>query len=108
MRLFGAKRPDKLKDRHYVGKANIGEGTSIKYPFADDAVTGKKVLIIDESHTLGKALCTQRGTCCRKTLPKSELRLSRCSIPQSAHRINIGEKLIEWDGQYILETSLRI
>ena len=45
-----------LKIEHYVGTSNRGEGPSIKYLLADDAVTGKKVLIIDDIADTGKSL----------------------------------------------------
>lgn len=45
-----------LKIEHYVGTANAGGGPSIKYPLADNAVAGKRVLIVDDITDTGKSI----------------------------------------------------
>lgn len=45
-----------LKIEHYVGTANAGSGPSIKYPLANNAVQGKKVLIVDDITDTGKSI----------------------------------------------------
>ncbi|MCE8422477.1 MAG: phosphoribosyltransferase [Candidatus Methanoperedens sp.] len=45
-----------LKIEHYVGTANAGSGPSIKYPLSDNAVAGKKVLIVDDITDTGKSI----------------------------------------------------
>lgn len=45
-----------LKIEHYVGTANAGTGPAIRYPLADNAVSGKKVLIVDDITDTGKSI----------------------------------------------------
>ncbi len=45
-----------LKVEHYLGTALAGDGPQIKYPLADNAVEGKKVLIVDDIADTGKSL----------------------------------------------------
>ena len=50
-----------LKIEHYVGTANAGGGPSIKYPLADNAVAGKRVLIVMILQILVKVSRTQKN-----------------------------------------------
>lgn len=45
-----------LKIEHYLGTALAGDEPHIKYPLADNAVAGKKVLIVDDIADTGKSL----------------------------------------------------
>ncbi len=45
-----------LKVEHYIGTALAGNEPTIKYPLADNAVAGKKVLIVDDITDTGKSL----------------------------------------------------
>jgi hypothetical protein len=49
-----------LKIEHYVGTAATGEGPEIRYPLSDNAVNGKKVLIVDDICDTGKSLIHAR------------------------------------------------
>ncbi|MGP8321342.1 MAG: phosphoribosyltransferase [Methanosarcinaceae archaeon] len=45
-----------LKIEHYIGTAITGDEPVIKYPLADTAVNGKKVLIVDDIADTGKSM----------------------------------------------------
>jgi hypoxanthine phosphoribosyltransferase len=45
-----------LKIEHYIGTALTGDEPIIKYPLADKAVEGKKVLIVDDITDTGKSM----------------------------------------------------
>jgi hypothetical protein len=45
-----------LKIEHYLGTALAGDEPLIKYPLADNAVAGKKILIVDDIADTGKSL----------------------------------------------------
>jgi hypothetical protein len=45
-----------LKIEHYLGTALAGDEPQIKYPLADKAVAGKKILIVDDIADTGKSL----------------------------------------------------
>ena len=45
-----------LKIEHYIGTANAGSGPNIKYPITNNAVAGKRVLIVDDITDTGRSI----------------------------------------------------
>ena len=85
-----------LKIEHYVGTANTGEGPSIKYPLADDAVTGKKVLIIDDIADTGKSLVHAKEYVLSQNPAEIKTAALQMLYTSEVTPDYIGENLTEW------------
>ncbi|MDP2217838.1 MAG: phosphoribosyltransferase [Methanolobus sp.] len=85
-----------LKIEHYIGTALAGNEPLIRYPLADNSVTGKNVLIVDDIADTGKSLLHSREYVMKqhpKEVRTATLQYLECSVFDPDY---CGERLEEW------------
>lgn len=85
-----------LKIEHYVGTAAAGDHPEIKYPLADGAVEGKRVLIVDDIADTGKSFVHSKKYV--EALGPHEVRTAGLQLLDTSvfEPDYIGEELAEW------------
>jgi len=85
-----------LKIEHYVGTANAGGGPAIRYPLADKAVEGKKVLIVDDICDTGKSIVHSKEYVSEQNPADIRTAVLQYLYTSEVKPDYIGEELEEW------------
>ena len=85
-----------LKIEHYLGTAAASGQPEIKYPLAENSVTGKKVLMVDDIVDTGKSIIHAKEYI--KTQDSKEIRTAALQYLYTSEMVPdyIGEKVEEW------------
>jgi len=85
-----------LKIEHYVGTANAGGEPAIRYPLADKAVAGKKVLIVDDICDTGKSIVHSRDYVSKQHPVEVRTAVLQYLYTSEVKPDYIGEVMEEW------------